>query len=428
MSDQRLVEPLVGPVHATVTLPGSKSITNRALLCAALAEGTSRLSGVLVADDTAAMVGALGRLGAVVERRSDDVVEVVGVAGRFRTSGAAAVDARLSGTTSRFLLPAALVADGPVTVDGAPPLRARPMADGLAALVALGADVSAEGDRLPATVRVGAGARIGRSVTVSAAASSQFVSGLLLVAPCLAEGLELRLEGVVRSAPYLAMTIAVMRSFGASVEVDPEGRTYRVAPGGYRGTAHRVEPDASAASYFFAAAAVCGGEVRVEGLGTDSLQGDLGFVDVLARMGATVERGARETIVRSDGHLRGVTVDMADISDTAQTLAAIAPFADGVSRIEGIGFIRAKETDRIGAVVAELRRCGIDAVELDDGIEVHPGTPHAAVVRTYDDHRMAMSFAVMGLRAPGITIDDPGCVAKTFPGFWDALEQLRRTT
>lgn len=421
MTEVLEVEPLGGPVHASVRLPGSKSITNRALVCAALARGTSRLSGVLDAEDTAAMIDGLRALGVTIDRSGDEAV-VTGVAGRVHAGSGARVDARLSGTTSRFLLAVSLLADGPTTIDGGAPLRERPMADGFAALRALGARVDAVDDRLPATVLPTG--RPGGHVVVAGSASSQFLSGLLLAGPCV--GMEVEVDGVLRSAPYVDMTLAVMRAFGAVVEVGAPGARYTVAGDGYRATDYSVEPDASAASYFFAAAAVCGGEVTVDGLGASSLQGDVRFVEVLAEMGVEVEQDATRTVVRSDGRLRGVTVDMADISDTVQTLAAIAPFADAPTTIEGVGFIRGKETDRIGSTVSELRRCGVDAEELPDGIRIRPGKPRPARIRTYDDHRMAMSFAVMGLRTPGIRIEDPGCVAKTFPGFWDALEQLRR--
>jgi 3-phosphoshikimate 1-carboxyvinyltransferase len=249
--------------------------------------------------------------------------------------------------------------------------------------------------------------------------SSQFLSGLLLAAPLLPRGLRVRLTTDLVSAPYVDMTLAVMEAFGVDGTVD------RVAPQRYRATTYAVEPDATAASYFLAAAALTGGRVRVPGLGASSVQGDLVFADVLREMGADVTMDDDGVEVRGTGELHGVEVDMREISDTAQTLAAIAPFADTYTRITGIGFIRGKETDRVGNVVAELRRCGVDATEEDDGFVVEPGAPHGAVVRTYGDHRMAMSFAVMGLVVDGIEIDDPGCVAKTFPGFWESLETLR---
>jgi 3-phosphoshikimate 1-carboxyvinyltransferase len=260
-------------------------------------------------------------------------------------------------------------------------------------------------------------------VTVAGDASSQFLSGLLLVGPALPAGLHLRLNRGLVSRPYVDMTVAVMRSFGADVDEVSSGWT--VAPTGYQPTEYQIEPDASAASYFFAAAAICGGRVTVDGLSSRSLQGDLGFVDVLEQMGCTVERGPDRTTVHSDGVLNGVDVDMGNLSDTAQTLAAVAVFAASPTRVRGIGFIRHKETDRVGNVVAELRRCGIQADEEPDGFVIHPGKPTPATVRTYDDHRMAMSFALLGLRAPGITIADPECVAKTFPGYWTALDGLR---
>jgi 3-phosphoshikimate 1-carboxyvinyltransferase len=218
-----------------------------------------------------------------------------------------------------------------------------------------------------------------------------------------------------------------MSGFGVRVGRQNRGRDFVVGPGAYRGTTYAVEPDATAASYFFAAAAICGGRVRVEGLGRASAQGDIRFLDVLGRMGADVDVGRAGSEVRGTGELRGVTADLSDISDTAPTLAVVAACASTPSRFTGIGFIRRKETDRIAAVVAELRRCGVDAEEELDGFAVRPsrGALHGAIVETYEDHRMAMSFAVLGLRVPGIVVNDPGCVAKTFPRFFEVLDGLR---
>ena len=215
-----------------------------------------------------------------------------------------------------------------------------------------------------------------------------------------------------------------MRSFGAQVDQPSANRFVIAANAGYQAASYVIEPDASAASYFFAAAAVSGGRVRIEGLGQDALQGDVGFVEVLDQMGANVTVSQDFIEVQGTGSLRGVDVDMSQISDTAQTLAAIAPFADGPVRVSGIGFIRKKETDRVGAVVTELQRMGIDAVEEDDGFLIQPGAPQPATIETYHDHRMAMSFAITGLMAPGIEIADPGCVDKTFPTYWDVLQTL----
>jgi 3-phosphoshikimate 1-carboxyvinyltransferase len=408
------VEPLTRRPDATVGIPGSKSLTNRALVAAALAPGTSRLEGGLVADDTEAMVEGVRALGAGV-RVDGGGVTVVGGA---RPTGAVAVDARLSGTTARFLLPVLALGEGPATLDGAPPLRARPMGPLLDALRSLGASV--EGDALPVTVR---GPMGGGTVRLPGDVSSQFLSGLLLAGPCVHGGLRVEPTTPLVSAPYVAMTAAVMAAFG--VDVGRDGEAWVVPGAPYRPTRYAVEPDASAASYFFAAAVLTGGRVTVDGLGRGSVQGDLAFVDVLERMGAVVERGDDHTTVAAGPRLTGVDVDLSALSDTAQTLAAVAVFAESPTRVRGIGFVRGKETDRLAAVVHELRRCGVEADETDDGFVVHPGPPHPAVVETYDDHRMAMSFALLGLRVPGIAIADPGCVAKTFPGFWDALDGLR---
>ena len=418
------IRPLRGPIDATVDVPGSKSITNRALVAAALAGGRSVLSRALWADDTAAMVAALARLGIGVELdgASGDIV-VDGGCERLRP-GPVELDARLSGTTARFLLPVLALGRGRYRLDGLAALRARPMAPGIRALRDLGVEVTEEGQpgHLPVTV---VGAELaGGTVRVPGSVSSQFVSGLLLAGPATRHGLRVELEPPLVSRPYLRLTLATMEAFGAEVDGDVE-RGVHVVPGGYRARRHGVEPDASSASYFFAAAVVCGGRVRVPGLGRRSAQGDLAFVDVLEAMGAVVHREDGFVEVRSGTGLRGVDVDMADLSDTAQTLAAVAVFAASPTRVRGIGFIRAKETDRIAAVVAELGRCGIRAEEHSDGFTVHPGRPRPAVIETYDDHRMAMSFTLLGLRAPGIEIADPGCVAKTFPGFFAAVERLR---
>lgn len=421
-SDPLPIAPFDGPVDATVALPGSKSITNRALVCAGLAAGESALRGALRADDVLAMVEGLEALGVVVTERDDELV-VAGCHGR-PPAELAVVDARLSGTTSRFLLPVAALGVGTVRVDGAPPLRARPMGPSIDALRALGAtlvDAGAPG-HLPVDVRDGPVA--GGEIEVSGDASSQFLSGLLLAAPAMRTGLTVRVTGALVSQPYVDMTLAVMAAFGVEVH-RPDERTWRVAPQTYAGRPYSIEPDASAASYPFALAALTGGRVTVEGLGTASLQGDLAFVELLARMGAEVRQTATSTTVTGTGALHGIDADMSDISDTAQTLAVVAAFADGPTRVSGIGFIRGKETDRIRAVVTELNRAGIAAAEEPDGFVVRPGPVRPATIETYDDHRMAMAFSLLGARSPGIRIADPGCVAKTFPGYWAMLDGLR---
>lgn len=415
-----LIEPLVAPVDADVVIPGSKSITNRALVAAALADGITELRGVLDADDTQAMLGVIQALGAEVEPLPEaDAYSITGTAGQL-TPGPITIDVRMSGTTARFATPLAARGNGIYIIDGAPEMRARPMGETVAALRSLGVTIAP--DSLPINLR---GGYDGGRLTLAASVSSQFASGMLLASPGTSKGLQLDLDGDVVSRPYLDMTCAVMHSFGADVTQLSPNRFVVAPDSGYRSTEYLIEPDASAASYFFAAAAVSGGRVRIAGLGRAALQGDIGFVDILEAMGADVTIGDDFTEVRGTGTLHGIDVDMSQVSDTAQTLAAIAPFADGPVRVRGIGFIRNKETDRVGAVVTELQRMGITAHEEADGFVIEPGTPQPATIQTYHDHRMAMSFAITGLRAPGIEIADPGCVDKTFPTFWDALDTLR---
>ncbi|MCE2808131.1 MAG: 3-phosphoshikimate 1-carboxyvinyltransferase, partial [Actinobacteria bacterium] len=302
----------------------------------------------------------------------------------------------------------------------------RPMNDVFTAVERLGVKVSFDqiAGHLPAVVE-GPIQRSGEMpvISIDASVSSQFTSGLLLAAPCMPDGLQIQIAGDVVSRPYLDMTIAVMESFGATVE-QSDDRTFVVPPSGYRARDYDIEPDASAASYFFAAAAICGGTVRVDGLGAHSLQGDIRFVDVLADMGAEVVVG-ESSITVTGAELHGVTADFSQFSDTAQTAAAVAVFAEGPTTISGIGFIRKKETNRVAAVVAELRRLGVDAIEEDDGYTVNPGATHPATIETYDDHRMAMSMALIGYANSGVSISDPNCVRKTFPTYFEEMERLR---
>lgn len=414
-----------GSLRARVQVPGSRSITNRALVCASLADGRSVLHGVLASDDTDAMLDCLSRLG-VAHQRQGAALVVEGTGGRWRP-GPVELHARLSGTTSRFVLPLLGRGHGEYRLDAGAPMRRRPMADGIDALRRLGVTVRCEEreGHLPVVVDATGppeGAAL-PTLGLPASVSSQFASGLLLAAPGI--GLELGVEGEVKSAPYLDMTVAVMGAFGARVQ--REGARYRVAADPYRPTEYRVEPDASSACYFLSAPAVAGGSVEVVGLGPDSIQGDAAFVDVLEAMGAAVERAPGRMAVSVTRPLHGIEVDLADMSDQAPTLGVVAAFAEGLTRIRGVGFIRGKESDRIAATVAELRRLGVDAREEDDGFVVRGEGGHGlrgASVHTYDDHRIAMSFSLAGLRVPGVRIEDPGCVAKTFPDFFEQLDAL----
>jgi 3-phosphoshikimate 1-carboxyvinyltransferase len=391
------------------------------LICAALAPGTSGLEGALFADDTIAMVGSLLSLGlAVWADPAGRTITVMNPDGEI-PPGPADLDVGMSGTTSRFLLPVLCLGQGVYRMDGSNQLRNRPIAELVSKLRALGAHI--EGESLPLTVH--GGGLTGGSVVVQGSVSSQYLSGLLMAAPRTKSGLYLRVAGELVSRPYVDLTINTMEQFGVHVDAHPLYREFTVPATPYRATTIQIEPDASAASYFFAAAAITAGRVRVNGLGTETTQGDLRFVHLLEQMGAEVTMTETSTEVRGTGALRGVTVDMRDISDTAQTLAIVATFADSPTTITGIGFIRRKETDRIGAVVTELSRRGIRAEETPDGMIIYPGTARPGVVTTYEDHRMAMSFALLGLIHPGIQIRDPECVGKTFPDFFDVLDTLR---
>ncbi|MFF7946690.1 3-phosphoshikimate 1-carboxyvinyltransferase [Streptomyces griseorubiginosus] len=408
----------------SLALPGSKSITARALFLAAAADGVTTLVRPLRSDDTEGFAEGLTRLGYRIGR-TPETWQVDG-----RPQGPAVTEAdvycRDGATTARFLPTLAAAGHGTYRFDASEQMRRRPLAPLSRALRDLGVDLrheEAEGHH-PLTVRA-AGVE-GGEVTLDAGQSSQYLTALLLLGPLTRRGLRIRVTDLV-SVPYVEITIAMMRAFG--VEVAREGDTYVVPPGGYRATSYAVEPDASTASYFFAAAAItAGAAVTVPGLGTGALQGDLAFVDVLRRMGAEVTVGADATTVRGTGELRGLTVNMRDISDTMPTLAAIAPFASGPVRIEDVANTRVKECDRLEACAENLRRLGVRVSTGPDRIEIHPGTAPSPTteITTYGDHRIVMSFAVTGLRVPGISFDDPGCVRKTFPGFHEAFAELSR--
>jgi 3-phosphoshikimate 1-carboxyvinyltransferase len=417
------IVPRTAPVTGTARPPGSKSYTNRALVLAALAGGRSAIEGALFSDDTLHMSRALGQLGIpVVSDEAGNRFEVEGGGGKVAASQAK-VFVGNSGTTARFLAPLMALGTGTYELEGDEAMAKRPIQSLLDALNHLGVKAtSVRGNGCP-PVRIESAGLEGGSVRMAGGISSQYFSALLMVGPCTRRGLTMEVEGDLVSKPYIEVTAQAMAAFGASMTNEGYAR-FDVRPGSYRATRYQVEPDASAASYFFAAAAVTGGRVVVPGLGARSLQGDLGFVRLLERMGCTVRQTDTETEVIGPQKLHGIEADMSNVSDTAQTLAAIAPFADGPTRVTGIGFIRRKETDRVGAVVTELQRLGIRAEEEEDGFVVHPGVPRAGVVDTYEDHRMAMSFSIAGLVAPGISIRNPACVSKTFPRFFEVLAAL----
>ncbi|HEX8463700.1 MAG TPA: 3-phosphoshikimate 1-carboxyvinyltransferase, partial [Abditibacterium sp.] len=316
---------------------------------------------------------------------------------------------------------------GTYFVDGIPRMRQRPIGDLLGALRALGADISASNECLPLEIRAD-GLR-GGTVSLRGDVSSQFLSALLLIGPKMRGGLEIHIDGPLFSQPYVEMTLQMLKQWGATSQNEDLARFFVAGEQNLTPRNYVIEPDASSASYFFAAAAVTGGRVRVKNLGKDSAQGDVGFVDVLAQMGCEIKKSKNYLEVSGppEGALRGLSVDMNAISDTVMTLAAIAPFADAPVEIRNIGHIRGKETDRISALATELGRLGVKIEEKPDGLTIFPAKKlKRAAIKTYDDHRMAMSFAITALRSPGIEIRDPGCVAKTFPDFFERLEKLCR--
>ncbi len=423
MTDSIEIQPAKGPLDASIRPPGSKSITNRALVCAALAQGRSILSGVLESEDTRVMIEGLVKLGLAIEHDPGSrPVRISGCAGRPPATNDDLYVAN-SGTTIRFLTALVTLGQGTFRLDGTRRMRERPIQDLLDALGQLGADARSEsGSGCPPVVVRAAGLPGGRA-TIAGDISSQFLSGLLMAAPCAAGPVELVVGGELVSKPYIEMTLAVMRAFGVSVEVDRLRRFAIAAPQQYTGRQYEIEPDASAASYFFAAAAVAGGRVTVEGLSGDSLQGDVAFCDCLKRMGCeVVYRPDSITVVGRP--LRGNEAAMHAISATVPTLAAVALFADGPTTITHVGHIRHKETDRIAALAAELRKLGATIDEWKDGLKITPADLHGARIDTYNDHRMAMSLAVVGLALSGVVIHDPGCTKKTYPRFFEDLAAL----
>lgn len=420
------IQPWPRPPDAVVTVPGSKSYTNRALLVAALAEGKTRLTGALFSDDTDYMSQALRKLGVAVEADAGTCLfEVVGNGGRIPVDRAELYIGN-AGTAARSLVSYVALGNGTFVVDGDEPMRrTRPIADLLDALVQLGVDARSQAADGYLPVVVQARGFKGGKTKLDASKSSQFLTSLMLTAPYTDNGLEIETIGELKRQ-YIDITMAVMQAFGVSVAHD-DYRTFHIAGRQcYQAREYAIEPDASNASYFFAAAAISGGRVRVDNISVDSAQGDIHFVDVLEKMGCTVGRYEDGIEVTGPSALKGIDVDMKEISDTSLTLAAMAPFAETPVTIRNIEHTRWQETDRIRAMTTELRKLGVDVVERRDGVTISPSKITPAAVDTYDDHRIAMSFSLLGLRVPGIRINNPGCVSKTFPAYFELLASLGR--
>ena len=427
------IEPLA-PFSASVRVPGSKSLSNRALVLAALARGRSELSGVLFSDDSRAMMDGLRRLGYRLE--IDEEAQTVAVEGEGRPPAAEAeIDCGNAGTAMRFLTALCCLGAGTYRLDGIPRMRERPIKELVDQLRVLGAEVHYEGEEGYPPLRVEGAPLDLESVRlkIGTTLSSQYVSALLQIGPYLPEGLEVEMVGEeITSLPYLKMTLKLMRQFRVKSEAHRGYRALIVPKKRYKAQELAIEPDASNASYFLAAAAVVpGSSCTVEGLGSNSVQGDMRFCEILGRMGCEVDQKLEETRVwmPDDGRrLRGLSVDLNEMPDMAQTLAVVALFADGPTTIGNVGNLRVKETDRMEALRVELTKLGAGVQVVGDDLTVTPpegGKLTPAAIDTYDDHRMAMAFAVAGLAQPGVTINDPSCVNKTFPRFFEVLEGLR---
>jgi 3-phosphoshikimate 1-carboxyvinyltransferase len=423
--DEIEIVPLRHPLAASITVPGSKSITNRALLLAAMAQGRSTLSGAGLNDDTRQMAAALRTLG--FELDVDEAAAQIVVDGRGGAIPArgADLDACGAGTAMRFLLGFLTLGRGRFRLDGNKRMRERPVGPLLDALEALGLSVRAERNNgcPPVLVQVGLGGVRGGAARIDAAVSSQFVSALLMPAPLWPDGLELAVTGDA-ARPFITMTLRLMELWGAGGTMNGGGI---VVPGGQHYEAQKnfeVEPDASGASYFAAAAALVGGKVVLKELRAGSMQGDIAFLPLLERMGAHVEWREDGVEVSGSGNLRGVDVAMSGMPDLVPTLAAIAPFCSSPTRIRGVSFIRHHESDRLRALATELHRLGASVHECEDGMLIEPSRIGATAVETYDDHRIAMAFAVAGLKTAGIRIRHPGCVSKTYPDFFRDLARL----
>jgi len=424
------IHPISHRLNASVRVPGSKSLTNRALLIAALAEGKSTLTNALFSDDSHYFASALQKLGFRVEldeKRAE--IGIWGLGGEIPANKTELFIGN-AGTAARFLTAFLTLGKGTYILDGEPRMRERPIGDLVEALKPLGADITQHATRsttpLCPPLKITASGLLGGKTEIAGNLSSQYLSALLMTAPYAKNPVEIEIVTELNSKPYVDMTLAIMRDFGINVE-HKNAQVFRIVPTQYTPcNTYPIESDASAASYFFAAPAICGGKVQVENITRASVQGDIDFLDILAQMGCQIVEHKNSIEVSGTKDLIGVDVDMRHISDTAQTLAAVAPFASTPTHIRGIASARVKETDRISAVCTELRRLGVKIEEFEDGMKIYPSKSfQPATIQTYNDHRMAMAFSLIGLRANGIEIRNPACVSKTFPNYFDELEKLR---
>jgi 3-phosphoshikimate 1-carboxyvinyltransferase len=427
----KIIRPIHHPLNASVRVPGSKSLTNRGLLIAALAEGKTTLQNALFSDDSHYFTNALRALGFRVEEdEAKAEMSVWGLGGKIPATSAELFIGN-AGTAARFLTAFLTLGTGKYVLDGEARMRERPIGDLVDALIPLGANIRHHSSRIiyhlcPPLSITATGLKGGKT-KIAGDISSQYLSALLMTAPYAENPVEIKITAKLNSKPYVDMTISIMRDFGVEIERDGY-QHFKINPTQYASrNTYIIESDASAASYFFAAPAIVGGRVQVENISRKSVQGDVDFVDILKETGCTVEEKDNAILVTRHSSLHGIDVDMSNIPDTAQTLAAIAPFASSPTRIRGIASARVKETDRVSAVCNELIRLGVRVEEYEDGMTIYPCEKiKPALVQTYNDHRMAMAFSLIGLRAEGVEIENPGCVSKTFPNYFDVLDELRK--
>ena len=425
-----------GPVSGTIRPPGSKSLTNRALICAAFADGESTLTGALRSEDTEVMIEALRSIGVEVIVSEGGRTLKVDASKRIRAGASASIVEMYianSGTSVRFLAAALSAAGGNYSLHGVDRMHQRPIGDlidAISPVIQGEIKASSEGGCPPVLMKSDGWS--GNEIHVAGSVSSQYLSGLMMAAPIAESKIRIIVNGELVSRPYVDMTAEVMRSFGATINLETKGLkgteslVSEIASAPYRSTSYEIEPDASAASYFWATAAITGGSIKVAGLSQDAMQGDVGFCDVLKQMGCEVDY-ADDSITVTGKSLQGVDVDMNIISDTVQTLAVVALFAEGPTRVRGVAHNRFKETDRIGDLACELRKLGAQIDEHEDGLTIVPPSKdslHGATLETYHDHRMAMSLSLAGLRISGVRILDPSCTSKTYPEFFADMEAL----
>lgn len=410
--------------NCRISVPGSKSYTHRMLIAAALAKGASKLKNALISEDTQLTIDALRQMGIEIKVNRNDV-RIYGKAGRLEACDAP-IDLGNSGTSMRLLTAIAALGKGTYTLTGNARMQMRPVKDLLTALQKLGVRAQAlNGNGCP-PIEVTGGTIGSDKVGINCQQSSQYLSALLLMAPCTQKGLEIHVTGGPVSRPYVDLTLDLIKRFG--IRFEREGYRKFKVPGGqlYQADSYWVEPDCSQAAYFWGAAAVTGAQIKVRGVSADSAQGDARFVDLLEEMGCRISRES-DGISVAGAPLRAIEADMTDMPDQVPTLAVVAAFARGISVIKNAGHLKFKESDRLTATVTELKKMGIGAASTDNGMVVWGGRPRGSVIDTYNDHRIAMSFAIAGLNVPGVCIRNEGCVGKSFPAFWQVFEELYRS-